>query len=188
MQSPFPIVTSTIGDFGSRIALSETDQGDAVLRGAEGNLEGKIENPYNLQDFKDDKLSILDVKAVDRDGAIYDIEMQLTIFAGLVQRIVFYGCELYAGQLRAGDDYESLHPVYSICLVNGILWADVTQVHHAFRLADKESGRVLDRTLEIHTLELGRYNMRESELRTASMLDCWLFWFLHAHEYEPEAL
>ena len=20
------------------------------------------------------------------------------------------------------------------------------------------------------------------------MLDCWLFWFLHAHEYEPEAL
>ena len=81
--------------------------------------------------------------------------MQLAIFAGLVQRIVFYGCELYAGQLKAGDDYENLHPVYSICLVNGILWPEATRVHHAFRLADGESGRVLHGTLEIHTLELG---------------------------------
>ena len=73
-------------------------------------------------------------------------------------------------------------------MVNGILWPDATRVHHAFRLADKESARILQGTLEIHTLELGRYNLRESELRSASMLDCWLFWFLHAHEYEPEAL
>ncbi len=34
-----------------------------------------IENPYNLQDFKDDKLSILDIKAIDQTGAIYDVEM-----------------------------------------------------------------------------------------------------------------
>ena len=40
----------------------------------------------------------------------------------------------------------------------------------------------------IHTLELARYNTKESELRTATMLDCWLFWLLHAHEYEPEEL
>ena len=37
-------------------------------------------------------------------------------------------------------------------------------------------------------LELGRYNLRESELRSASLLDCWLYWLLHAHEYEPAAL
>ena len=30
-----------------------------------------IENPYNLQDFESDKLSILDIKAVDQSGAIY---------------------------------------------------------------------------------------------------------------------
>ena len=58
-----------------------------------------LENPYNLQDFAEDKLSILDVKAIDRSGAIYDVEMQLTIYTGLVQRIVYYGCKLYAGQL-----------------------------------------------------------------------------------------
>ncbi len=43
-----------------------------------------------------DKLSILDIKATDQSGAIYGIEMQLSIFKGLIQRIVFYGCEVYA--------------------------------------------------------------------------------------------
>ena len=37
-----------------------------------------IENPYNLQDFQNDKLSILDIRAVDQRGAIYDVEMQLS--------------------------------------------------------------------------------------------------------------
>ncbi|MGO8747803.1 MAG: Rpn family recombination-promoting nuclease/putative transposase [Thermoguttaceae bacterium] len=161
---------------------------NAILKPKSPIVDVTLENPFNLKDFEDDKLSILDIKAVDRAGAIYDIEVQLAIFAGLVQRIVFYGCELYAGQLKKGDDYENLHPVYSICLVNGILWPDATRVHHAFRLTDGESARVLQGTLEIHTLELGRYTLTEADLATADMLDCWLYWLLHAHEYEPAAL
>ena len=46
-----------------------------------------IENPYNLQDFLDDKLSILDIKAIDENRAVYSVEMQLAIHDGLVQRI-----------------------------------------------------------------------------------------------------
>jgi len=147
-----------------------------------------IENPFNLQDFHDDKLSILDIRAVDQRGAIYDIEMQLSIFSGLVKRIVFYGCEVYAGQLKAGDDYKDLKPVYSICLLEGRLWQDSNKVHHAFRFADHDSGRFLAETLEIHTLELGCYNLGESDLDTASILDRWLFWLLHAHEYDSKTL
>jgi predicted transposase/invertase (TIGR01784 family) len=102
--------------------------------------------------------------------------------------IVYYGCQLYAGQLKKGKKHKILNPVYTIWLINGIVWPDASRVHHAFRLADAESGRVLAGTLEIHTLELGRCNVRDSELRSASTLDCWLYWLLHAHEYEPAAL
>ena len=161
---------------------------NAILKPESPIVEVTLENPFNLQDFKDDKLSVLDVKAVDRSGAIYDIEMQLTTFEGLVQRIVFYGCELYAGQLKSGEKYETLNPVYSIWLVNGILWPDATQIHHAFRMADTEAGRVLAGTLEIHTLELGRYTLGEADLAADDVLDCWLYWLLHAHEYETAAL
>jgi predicted transposase/invertase (TIGR01784 family) len=147
-----------------------------------------IENPYNLQDFQNDKLSILDIRAVDQRGAIYDVEMQLSTHSGLVKRIVLYGCEVYAGQLKAGDDYAVLKPVYSICLLEGQLWDDSPKVHHAFRLEDRDSGRLLAETLEIHTLELGWYNLKESELETASMLDRWLYWLLHAHQYDAKKL
>ena len=161
---------------------------NAILRLAKPIVDLTIQNPFNLQDFKDDKLSILDIKAVDQDDAIYDIEMQLSIFSGLVKRIVFYGCEVYAGQLKAGDDYSELKPVYSICLLEKILWNDSTKVHHAFRLTDVLSGRTLRETLEIHTLELGWYNLTEADLPTAGTLERWLFWLLHADEYEPETL
>ena len=161
---------------------------NAILGLKEPIVDVTIENPFNRQDFQDDKLSLLDIKATDRAGAIYNVEVQLTTYEGLLQRMVFYGCELYAGQAKSGDEYEDIHPVYSIWLVNGILWPEATAVRHAFRLTDKDSGRVLDETLEIHTLELARYNVKESELRTATMLDCWLFWLLHAHEYGPEEL
>jgi len=134
-----------------------------------------IENPYNLQDFLDDKLSILDIKAIDENRAVYSVEMQLAIHDGLVQRIVFYGCELYADQLRSKDDYTELKPVYSICLINGLLWKDRKNVHHAFRLTDKVSGRVLDETIQMHTIELARYHLSEADLATASTLDRWLY-------------
>jgi len=161
---------------------------NAILDLASPIIDVTIENPYNLQDFLDDKLSILDIKAIDENRAIHSVEMQLAIHDGLVQRIVFYGCELYADQLRSKDDYTELKPVYSICLANGILWRDAKNVHHAFRLTDKVSGRVLDETIQIHTIELARYNLTEGDLADASTLDRWLYWFLHAHEYEPQAL
>ncbi len=72
--------------------------------------------------------------------------------------------------------------------MDGILWQNAGQVHHAFRLTDQKSGRVLDGTVEIHTVELGRYNLGKEDLKTASLLECWLYWFLHAHEYETEEL
>ena len=83
---------------------------NAILGLPKPIIDVTIENPYCLQDFKDDKLSILDIKAIDQAGAIYDIEMQLSIFSGLIQRIVFYGCEIYTDQLRSCDDYSLLKP------------------------------------------------------------------------------
>jgi flagellar biosynthesis/type III secretory pathway protein FliH len=53
---------------------------------------------------------------------------------------------------------------------------------------DRDSGRLLAETLEIHTLELGWYNLQESELGTASLLDRWLYWLLHAHQYDAQTL
>ena len=176
----------TFGSQGNTLALISLL--NAILNLRVPIVEVTIQNPFNPQDFHDDKLSVLDIRAVDQHGAIYDIEMQLSASPGLTKRIVFYGCEVYAGQLRAGDEYDELKPVYSICLLDGRLWADSTRVHHAFRLTDRDTGRCLTDTLEVHTLEFGLYNHKESDLCSASLLERWLFWLLHAHEYDEETL
>ena len=50
---------------------------NAVLRPKEPIVDVTLENPFNPKDFQEDKLSQLDVKAVDRTGAIYNVEVQL---------------------------------------------------------------------------------------------------------------
>ncbi len=156
---------------------------NAILKLPRRIVSVTIQNPFNYQDFFEDKLSVLDIKAVDAAGAIYDIEMQIELHLGLIQRIVFYGCELYSGQIKAGDDYTELKPVFAICLLEGVLWADSQRVHHAFRLVDQETNRVLRDTIEFHILEMGWYDLKAGELAQASTLDRWLYWLLHAHEY-----
>lgn len=37
-----------------------------------------LKNPYNIANYRKDKMSILDIKAVDDKGIWYDIEMQLS--------------------------------------------------------------------------------------------------------------
>ena len=39
-------------------------------------IEVEILNPYNDKEFLDDKLSVVDVKAKDSDGRLYQIEIQ----------------------------------------------------------------------------------------------------------------
>ena len=41
-----------------------------------------ILNPYNDKEFVEDKLSIVDVKARDNEGNLYQIEIQLCIVLG----------------------------------------------------------------------------------------------------------
>lgn len=176
----------TFGNQANEVALISLV--NAILELPSPIVETTIENPYNDKDFLEDKLSILDIRAKDQRGWIYDIEMQVTVVADLIQRMVFYGCEVYADQLRSGDEYSLLKPVFTICIIEGKLWQDSAKLHHEFRLADLETGRLLGNTLEVHTLELGWYNLKEQDLEHASILEQWLFWLLHAHEYDTRTL
>lgn len=49
-----------------------------------------ITNPINLKHFEADKESILDIKAIDRIGRLYNIEVQTTRPLALPKRLTFY--------------------------------------------------------------------------------------------------
>ncbi len=148
----------------------------------------EILNPFNYQEFADSKLVILDVRCRDADGRFLNIEMQVSNYPGLLQRLVFYACSMYVDQLTKGASYASANLAISICLLNRIHFADTSQAHHRFQLLDKASGRELDKAIEVHTLELTKYNLSEATIAEASKLEQWVFLLLFAQNYDAATL
>jgi predicted transposase/invertase (TIGR01784 family) len=61
-----------------------------------------IINPYNDKEFLDDKLTIVDVKANDQSGRIFQIEIQLAYYTDLPARMIYTWGDIYCKQLQSG--------------------------------------------------------------------------------------
>ncbi|NOX54871.1 MAG: Rpn family recombination-promoting nuclease/putative transposase [Planctomycetes bacterium] len=161
---------------------------NAILTPARPIESVEILNPFSYQEFAEDKLIVLDIRARDSQGRWLNIEMQISVVAGLIRRLVYYGCSLYVDQLQAGGNYSDLCPAISICLLREVLFRETPVAHHRFQLADVEHGRTLDETIEVHTVELTKYNVDEATLGRASEIEKWVFFLLHADEYDADRL
>ena len=144
----------------------------------------EVLNPFSYQEFAESKLIVLDVRCRDSAGRRLNVEMQVSAYAGLVERLVYYACSMYVDQLASGDNYARLDPSISICLLGHILYRDTLQAHHRFQMLDVASGRRLASGIEVHTVELTKYNLDKRSLATASKLEQWVFLLLHAQECE----
>lgn len=150
----------------------------------------EILNPFNYQEFADGKLIVLDVRCRDLDGRLLNIEMQVSVYGGLIERLVYYACSMYVDQLSAGDNYALASPSISICLLSQSLFRETpqAQAHHRFQMVDRVSGRELDNAIEVHTVELPKYNLSEGSITAASKLEQWAFLLLRAQDYDAAIL
>jgi len=62
---------------------------NAVLQAEKPVVSVRIRNPFNLAQYKKEKVSILDIKAVDSEGRPFDIEMQLLHHAFYGRRALY---------------------------------------------------------------------------------------------------
>jgi len=161
---------------------------NAILQLEKPIVSVVILNPFSYQEFADSKLVILDVRCRDSAGRSLNVEMQVSVYAGLMQRLVYYACSMYVDQLSPGGHYTQLSPSISICLLNHTLFADTEQAHHRFQMADLESRRSLDDAVEVHTVELAKYNLAEETISEASKLEQWAFLLLRAQDYDAATL
>ena len=157
---------------------------NAILELAHPIVHVRILNPFSYQEFADDKLIVLDIRARDSAGRGLNIEMQVSIFTGLLQRLVYYASAMYVDQLKSGGNYENLRSAISICLLDKLLFRDDAIAHHRFRLADPEHGREIPDAIEVHTVELTKYNLREATISVAPAIEQWAFFFLFADAYD----
>lgn len=140
----------------------------------------EVLNPFNYQEFADNKLIVLDVRCRDSAGRWLNVEMQVSAYAGLLERLVYYACSMYVDQLAAGANYALAAPAISICLLSHRLFPGSEQAHHRFAMVDQLSGRKLVNAVEVHTVELTKYNLDSEMIGEAGELEQWAFLLLHA--------
>ena len=131
---------------------------NAVLAGELSTPISDVEilNPYNEKEFLDDKLSIVDVKAQDRQGQLYQIEIQLANYRSLPACIIYNWADLYSQQLHSGQDYAELQPTYAIWLLAENLFRNAPDYARSFRFRD-DRGQILEDHGGIWLLELNKF-------------------------------
>ena len=136
-----------------------------------------LKNPYNAKDFLADKESILDIKAESATGKIYNIEMQVLKQDYYAERSLYYWSKSYAMQLSQGINYDFLKKTICINIMNYNCLPE-HEYHNVYQVKNLVSGTVLSDCLEIHFIELKKYDERLSTL-----LDRWTHFLAKAETY-----
>lgn len=161
---------------------------NAVLQLSEQNrlTDVQLLNPFGEKDTLDDKLSIVDVKARDQQGRLFDIEMQVLPERAFRSRVLYYWADLHRGQLSAGEPYSALRPTISVCLTNFVLFPRPADYHLRFELLNFAHGLRFSEDLLVVLLELPKFQRAVEQLNNP--LDAWLYFLRHAEELDTEAL
>jgi predicted transposase/invertase (TIGR01784 family) len=146
----------------------------------------RILNPLSEVQDLDDKKLILDVKAVDEQGRLYNIEMQMVPAPSFPGRFLYYWSNTYSSQLKEGEHYEQLRPVISICFLDGILFPEREECHLRFQLLETAAHFPFTDDFDLHLFQLRHFTKAADELETD--LDLWLYVLNNAQGLDLENL
>ncbi len=136
-----------------------------------------IMNPYQLPIIKNLKASIIDVRAKDKQGNIYIIEMQVSEPDGLDKRLLYYVSKDYSQQIESGQQYPKLRPVIFIGIFDFPFTKGTKYLsHHA--VCDVEDGERIIKDMDFYFLELPKFTKPLAELETIT--DKWIYFIKEA--------
>jgi len=166
---------------------------NAVLESAGQMLAQSVEmrNPFNPQTFVTEKYTVLDMKATDERGDIFVVEFQTSERKTFADRMTYYGCRAFGGQMYQGAAYSTLRAVIAIAVTTFEMFRQLPSVHNVFRLTAKANPEVVfTNLLQLHVLEAAEEKIdRVSQLPLA--LGAWINFFYYSHlksEVEMTAL
>ncbi|ULQ60842.1 Rpn family recombination-promoting nuclease/putative transposase [Brucepastera parasyntrophica] len=136
-----------------------------------------VENPFNLANLASLKESILDVKAEDENGRVYDIEVQVGSESSFSNRTLYYWAKNYAAQLKSGENYNSLQPVICINILNFSLLKGTYRIHTCFMAREKDDQVLfMNDHFQIHFLQMPLLTEQCENTMTRGLYE-WLVFF-----------
>jgi len=140
----------------------------------EGRIIESIEylSPEQTPRIPSMKNTIVDVKCTDQDGRIFIVEMQMAWNPYFYQRFLYGASKAYVQQLKLGEFYEELCPVYGVALINEIFEKESEDWFHHYRFINtKDADKALE-GIELVFLELPKFTPKTFQHRKVGVL--WL--------------
>ena len=75
-------------------------------------------NPITEKDIIDEKVGIMDIKAIIDNNTVCNIEMQVVKQEDIIKRILFYWSKMYSQEIKQGEAYEKSKKAVSILIAD----------------------------------------------------------------------
>ncbi|MCB8814737.1 Rpn family recombination-promoting nuclease/putative transposase [Desulfosporosinus shakirovi] len=140
------------------------------------------------KEYKDDKKSVLDIRAVTDEGIQVNIEIQLANRHDMDKRTLFYWAKMYTRQMREGMAYLELAKTITINILDFRYINQTRSYHSVFRLFEVEEGFELTEALEIHFMELPKLLVKWREGLVSPREDALVRWLFLLEGSENEEI
>ena len=124
----------------------------------------KVLNPILPGDAPDAKQCILDIYVLFNDNSYINLEMQVEDQKNWVPRSLTYLSREF-DQLKHGEDYTLVKPVYHVGFLNFTLFEDHPEFHATYCLQNIRDGYTYTDKFSLHVLELNHINLATDEDR-----------------------
>jgi len=137
----------------------------------------KLANPYQVPKIPELKETILDIKATNKEGEKFIVEMQKKDLGDFTKRSLYYTSKAYVSQLDKGTDYSRLKKVYFIGILNFTIFDNKNYISRHLIINQETNSQDL-KDFEFTFLELPKFHKKLEELET--ILDKWTYFLKYA--------
>ena len=140
-----------------------------------------LDNPYQLPDIKELKETILDIKATNKNGDKFIVEMQKKDLSNFDKRSLYYTSKAYVSQIDKGEDVKNLKKVYYIAILNFNMFENKNYISRHLIINQETTTQDL-KDFEFTFIELKKFNKKIEDLD--STIDKWIYFINNASNFE----
>ena len=138
-----------------------------------------LANPYQVPRIAELKETILDIKASNKNGDDFIVEMQKKDLGDFTKRSLYYTSKAYVEQLPSGKDYTVLKKVYFIGILNFNIFENEKYISRHL-IINQETNKQDLSDFEFTFIELPKFTKELKNLQT--ILDKWIYFIKNASD------
>jgi len=144
-------------------------------------VDVSLANPYQVPKIPELKETILDIKARNREGESFIVEMQKKDLGDFTKRSLYYTSKAYISQLPKGQNYTVLKKVYFIGILNFTIFENKNYISRHLIINQETNTQDLS-DFEFTFIELPKFTKGLEDLET--LLDKWIYFIKNASDLQ----